>query len=213
MNPPPRDSAEEGLRRAYREVQSAGGPGCPSPDTLTALVLDQDVAPGREALADHIVSCRRCAEDYQLLSRTHAEVSRSGKTSLSRRAILSSAAVVLAGAAGLLILGRRGTDTDAVRGSKSNETVEPARGATLAQAPVRLAWPPDPDARSYRVSLFDSSGELVWKSDPLATPVTEIPAEARGRLKPGAYYWSVAVERPVETARLGPYPFRIGLSR
>src|SRR5437762_670503 len=72
----PRARAEEReLARAYRELQQAGSGGCPDAETLAGLVL-KDVPPEkREALADHVVSCRRCSEDYQILSRTDVEAS------------------------------------------------------------------------------------------------------------------------------------------
>ena len=69
----PDDRDIELWREAYRSLQSHGSPSCPPDDRLIALVLHEHQSAGREQLADHIVSCRRCTDLYQILLRVHRD--------------------------------------------------------------------------------------------------------------------------------------------
>jgi hypothetical protein len=61
-------------RQAYRGLQGPGSPDCPPDDRLITLVLHEPLRAEREHLADHIVSCRRCTDLYQLLLRVHHDL-------------------------------------------------------------------------------------------------------------------------------------------
>jgi hypothetical protein len=202
---------EPALRQSYRELQGEGSSQCPDAETLAALAIGESV-PEKERVADHVVSCRRCAADYQILARTHArskaEVGRSGK--MVRLGI--SAAAVLIAALGGVALWRSYRPLEALRGgaTQTGELASPPAGSTLAAPPAGLRWPSRSGAEGYRVRLFAASGQTLWESDRLATPSADLPEAVRQRLAAGQnYFWTVEVEMPLEKARLGPFSFTI----
>lgn len=70
----PDDLNIESWRQAYRDLQSRGSPSCPPDNHLIALVLHEHPGTEQEQLADHIVSCRRCTDLYQILLRVHRDL-------------------------------------------------------------------------------------------------------------------------------------------
>jgi hypothetical protein len=70
----PKDLDLQSWRQAYRDLQGRGSPSCPPDERLIALVLHEDQSAEREPLADHLVSCRRCTDFYQLLLRVHRDL-------------------------------------------------------------------------------------------------------------------------------------------
>jgi hypothetical protein len=65
MAPEPEGHELEEWRQAYRAVQAAGSPQCPTDARLRALIRDALPAAERTPLADHIVQCRQCTDRYQ----------------------------------------------------------------------------------------------------------------------------------------------------
>lgn len=206
MNEPPRAEPAAALRQAYRELQQAGSGGCPDAETLAGLVL-KDVPPEtREALADHVVSCRRCSEDYQILSRTHSESHR------SRRPFLAwavAAALALFGAGALFVLRSPPVD-ETTRGAAKSEATTPADGITLPAPPEEFRWPAQAAAEGYRVKLFNPSGEGLWESERVKQNRVGLPPLQRSRMSAGqSYFWVVETEMPLEKMRLGPFRFSL----
>lgn len=208
----PRARAEgRELARAYRELQQAGSGGCPDAETLAGLAL-KDVPPEkREALADHVVSCRRCSEDYQILSRTNAEAAPMGRP-LAARIWIAAAVILLAVAGGVFVARRDRGETDATRGagSSTGSLVVPPDGGSLSSVPSEFVWPAQGGADGYRVKLFAPSGDALWESERVKQNRVGLPPLQRSRLSPGqSYFWVVETEMPLEKIRLGPFRFSL----
>ena len=205
------------LSDAYRRVQEPGSPACPTPEILTDLALGTTAGEERARIADHVVSCRRCSEDVQLLLATNREARREPDVPSGRRRWLAvAAAVVLAVlAGGLVVLRQRAGVESADRGTAMQATGElPPNASALADPPALFEWPAAPQAESYRFKLFRDSGDALWESDPVTAPHVEIPPERRASMEGGrSYYWVVEVEGPLEKARLGPFTFRVSESK
>ena len=201
------------LSDAYRRAQEPGSPDCPAPDILTDLALGTMAGEERARIADHVVTCRRCSEDVQILLATNREARRELDAPSGRRRWLAvAAAVVLAVlAGGLLVLRQRAGMESADRGARTQATGEiPPDASALADAPARFEWPAAPQAEGYRFRLFRDSGDALWESDRVTAPHVEIPPERRASMESGrSYYWVVEVEGPLEKARLGPFTFRV----
>lgn len=200
------------LARAYRELQIPGSDQCPDADALAALAVGETPTGEREGLADHVVSCRRCSESYQILTRTHERASRQGSGARSLHLGWIAAAAIALVAAGGLIVFRSARREEALRGS-SRETpvsVAPADGAALANPPAVFRWPPQPHAEGYRVKLFASNGDTLWEEDAGAAHRLEVPEAAKSGLRHGqSYFWTVEVQMPLEKQRLGPFSFTL----
>ena len=211
MNEPPRAEPEAALLQAYRELQQSGSGGCPDAEALVGLVL-KDVPPEeREALADHVVSCRRCSEDYQILSRTHVEASPMRRR-LDPRAWIAAAVILFAVAGGVFVARRDRGESDITRGASSSvgSHVVPPDGGSVPSPPAEFVWPPQPGAEGYRVKLFAPSGDPLWESERVKQNRVGLPPLQRSRLSAGqSYFWVVETEMPLEKTRLGPFRFRL----
>ena len=199
------------LRKAYHALQERGSDGCPPPETLAALATGELAGDERKRIADHVIRCRTCSEAAQILLQTHAEAGSRPDTRsprMIRYAALAAAAVVAVVAVRLLMSPQGGPSVQ--RGPSASAQVEPADGASLSGAPDGFRWPAEPDAESYRVKLFDDTGEPLWQSDPTRETRVALPPSERARLKAGkAYFWNVEVEGRLEKKRLGPFRFRL----
>lgn len=63
------------------------------------------------------------------------------------------------------------------------------RGRTTA--PVRLIWTRVPHAERYRVTVYDSTGGVIWESQTKDTAVQTVGAPLRSRVR---YFWQVEAE-------------------
>ena len=199
------------LRRTYRALQNSGPEGCPPPDALTALAAGDLGGEERRKIADHVVRCRACSDNTQILMQTHAAAAGRQFAAASRLRvvfILAAAAAVAFLAARLLIAPR--TEPSIERGPAAAAQVVPADGTALPGAPDQFAWPAERDAEGYRVKLFDNTGEPLWQSESTRETRMALPPAERARLKPGqSYFWNVEVEGRLEKRRVGPFRFRI----
>ncbi len=74
---------------------------------------------------------------------------------------------------------------------------EPPPLAALRSAPLRLAWPSQPQARQVRVRIYDETMEPLWESEWLPNTAREIalPEEVVERLVPGRRFgWRVFLD-------------------
>lgn len=208
----PRARAEsQELLRAYRELQLAGSGGCPDAETLAGLVLNDVPPEKREALADHVVSCRRCSEDYQVLSRTHARAAPIRRR-LDPRGWIAAAVILFAVAGGVFVARRDRAQTEVTRGAGSSvaSLVVPPDGGSLSSAPTEFVWPAQAGAEGYRVKLFGPSGEALWESERVKQNRVGLPPLQRARLSAGqSYFWVVETEMSLEKTRLGPFRFSL----
>jgi hypothetical protein len=211
MTEPERGPDTADFQKAYHALQEKGSDSCPPPETLAALVTGDLAGEERKRSADHVIRCRACSDATQILLQTDAEAgSRPGVRGrrLIRYAGLAAAAVVAVVAVRLLLPSRPGPSAE--RGPSTSARVEPTDGASLSEAPGGFGWPAEPDAESYRVKLFDDTGEPLWQSDPTRETRVTLPPSERARLKAGkAFFWNVEVEGRLEKKRLGPFRFRL----
>ena len=211
MSPRPREPEDTLLARAYRELQIPGSDQCPDADALAALAVGETPTGEREGLADHVVSCRRCSESYRSGADSRAGVpTRAGARSW-HPGWIAAAAIALVAAGGVIVF-RSARREEALRGSgrETAGSVAPADGAALANPPAVFRWPPQPQAEGYRVKLFASNGDTVWEGDAGAVHRLEVPEAAKSRLRPGqSHFWTVEVQMPLETQRLGPFSFTL----
>lgn len=203
----------ESWRRSWQEGMSAGGAGCPPDETLAALVIGEAENPERAALADHVSSCRRCAQSFRTLLELDREAGRLRRRRIPPTAWAAAAAIaVVALAGGVLWLGPglrapQAVDGGALRAPAA--ALRPAADAVLAEPPESFSWTPQAGATGYRVRLYDESAGLIWESPAVvesSAPLAAPPSLATG----GAYFWTVEVEGPAVRSRLGPFWFRIG---
>ncbi len=214
----PGDPETARLQKAYRELQTPGSAECPKTEDLAGMALGEIAGEPRSHIADHIVACRKCSEDYRILLDTHAEASSrlpGARSRLWRRtALAAGVALALAGTV-LVVRTLRGpleSPEGAVRsaGPRVETSVAPQSGATLSTGPAEFAWPAQKDAEAYRLKLFTSSGDTLWESQPLRQPTAELPLDRRSLLKTGrSYFWVVEVEMPLGKERLGPFSFTL----
>ena len=201
----------DSLRDAFRGLQTEGSPSCPPDEELVSLVLGEVSRERRDALADHVVSCRRCADGVRILYETHREASGARHGAPARRWLSVAAAAAVLAIVGVLIARGPGRVPSAERGTVApGSTVVPYDGAVLPEPPSRLQWPARSGAETYRARLYRDSGELVWDSGTVASASAELPADARDRVGTGAYYWVVETAGSLGRERSGPFSFRVG---
>ncbi|MEM1181078.1 MAG: hypothetical protein AAGM22_22240 [Acidobacteriota bacterium] len=229
----------EDFKRAYREATRRDDrASCPSPEELVALVDGTLPPERREAVLDHLAVDSDSALEVRLLmeakaffeqkadSETDPAASPSApapsapipmratprrRESEPRRRVaqwVALAATVLL-AVGLGVTLQTPDETPVVR-SASAAQVLPVEGAVLKAPPTRLEWEAVTGAESYGVTLFNSSGAVLWRSDPVDGPSSELPAEVVAELSPGDYLWTVKVQGATSRRELGPHAFTVG---
>jgi len=194
-------------QKTWRGLQTPAGPDCPGDETLADLVAGRLEPVRRDALGDHIVGCRPCAPLVQDLMRVHA-IAAPGAAKSRRPAVLLG----LLAAAAVLVLavvlprqwnGSPGGPAPSLRGeSRRGETISPANGAVLHEAPALLSWSVEDAAPGLRTraALYDAELTLLWESGWSGEPSAEIPAEVRARLaSPGTYFWRVYTSAGAQT--------------
>jgi hypothetical protein len=208
------DSELEGWREVYRGSLPDLTAECPGDETLAELAVGEIDDARRREIADHVVCCPRCAEDFRLL----LELQREAPMPVASRRwpvwawVAAAAVVVLALWIAPSRVGDPGrpqtTPTDRARGV--TQAVEPADRAELPAPPELLRWPAEAGATGYRVRLHAASADPIWESERFESPEAPLPAEIRTRFEAGrAYFWTVEVEGPAATRKLGPYWFRM----
>jgi hypothetical protein len=200
-------------REAYRTGLEPTPRGCPGEEALADLVTGEIAEVTRARVADHLVRCARCADDYRTLSTLHREAARpaSGRRwwipALAAAAALAAVALLLPWAPGERG-GAEGARPSPLRGRPA-VAVEPRDGAVLDAIPSRLTWSAQLAATGYVVRLYDASGARLWSASSTA-PTIDLPDALPGT--PGAageYYWTVEVQGTVVISKLGPYWFEV----
>ena len=220
MSEPLSDSRLEELRASYRQTMTAGSESCPGDEALAALAVGE--RDGESAgLADHVVTCRRCAERYRTLRELHRAADRRATPEARRRrrplrAVFAVAAmlVVALGLYRFLALPSQepspGGTEDPLRASAAGIEVTPADGAALEAPPRSLSWSAQIGAGTYRVLLFDAAAEPLWESEPLDRPRVDLPEPAVEQLRGGgSYFWVVRRSGFAKRRELGPFWFEV----
>ena len=217
------DEQLAGWRAAYRQTMAGGSEACPEDETLAAVAAGEEGGEARQHTADHIVSCRRCADRYRTLRELHLEAQGRLGTVPQRSASWQLYGGLAAAALVFLALGITrflpqvmGTSpgVSPVRGGQHSsvavEGLSPVDGAVLERPPAELRWPEQTGASGYRVRLFDALAVPLWASDSRDDARIEIPATVAERLEPGsAYFWVVRVLGRSERRELGPFWFEV----
>ena len=169
---------------------------CPSPETIQALVRREGDETARLATLDHVMSCRDCRAELDLLRTVEEAGVRAGAVAAPpRRRWMMPAAL----AATLLVavgLGRavlRPAD-DTVRSGDAARVELVAPGAQVtAGSPVSFAWRPVDGASRYRLEVLNESGDLAIEAE---THDTSLVSDSAARLAPGQYQWWVIALSP-----------------
>jgi len=153
--------------------------------------LDGVLPPGERTRVDqHLAECHECRAELIAASRVL-------RTKPGRRRWFIPTTIAAAAAAAVLVLWRSGTDDTfppQYREPAVSTTPAPIglapRGVTAA--PVRLIWTRVPHAERYRLTVFDSTGAVLWESQ---TTDTSIAVPRSVQLRPRApYFWQVEAQ-------------------
>ncbi|MEO7986724.1 MAG: hypothetical protein ABI766_09345 [Gemmatimonadales bacterium] len=206
---------EERLREAYIAAVEGGAvrPSAahPSPEALASLARREGPEAARLATLDHVMSCRECRAEFDLLRAVEGADAKLGAArSTGRRAWFVPAAL----AASLLVaigLGRMATrpgDDDITRGGETGAISLLRPGAeAIAGDSLTFAWTPAPGARKYSLEVLDAGGRVVLMAETSDTMAT--PAVATG-LPSGDYKWWVrATTSDAQSVRSAVRPLRL----
>jgi hypothetical protein len=199
---------EEDLRRLFTE-SPAGRPDrrdrCPSPEVLAEAASGSFGAMPREALADHLVACADCAEEYRL--RGAADAAGEEAPGPRRRPRLvplrpgwawAAAAAVLLAVVAVPLLRTPGTGPANVRTSHALEirSVVPEDQA-LPRAQCVLRWTAGPPGTRYAVTVATADLTTLHTASGLGEPALKVPAEKLSAVASGGrVLWTVEAELP-----------------
>ena len=183
------------LREAYdqvmREREPADRAACPAPEALLAVVERTSPEEARLRVLDHVMGCRACRGELDLLRATIAAVrTTAGSTRWwSRPAVRYGAlAASLLLAAGIGIRGRLADEDVAptMRGEQPFALHEARRTGTGTTV---LSWRPASGATHYELTVLDAAGEAVVQMRVPDTTFVLADSLARGG---GEMVWSVS---------------------
>jgi hypothetical protein len=184
--------SDDHLRELHAETMdlstSRGEDACPSLEDLSALVEGAIPESERLRLADHIMACRACQREFELL--------RSLKTAAPKRQrrvghlALAASVILIAGSAGLwTTLTRNGPQGPLYRSGVPQLTlVSPSDGEQVV-LPSLLTWHELPGAVSYEIEILDPTGALVFSAAALDTTYALSPG---AHVVGGQYTWHVS---------------------
>ena len=176
----------------------------------------------RARLADHLAGCSDCSELLQDLrslegwaervAEAHAPARSRSATPSRVRWLVAASIAVLAVAAVVWNVSRPGatgvgTGEDIVRGAPAD--VSPPNATELTAPPELFRWRAELGASGYRVTLYRSSGEEVWKSDWLTEPTATAPGPDAALWEDGGYLWVVSIRGNAARTKQGPFDFRL----
>jgi hypothetical protein len=195
---------EAQLKEAYQKHlvrPGAGRASCPSPEAMQALVRREGDETARLATLDHVMQCRDCRSELDLLRTVEEAGVRAGAASVPsrRRWVLPAAlAATLLVAVGLGRAALRSSD-DTVRSGDAARVELVAPGAQVtAGMPVSFAWRPVEGASRYRLEVLDQAGDLAIEAE---THDTALTSDSAARLAPGNYQWWVIALSPAPGPR------------
>lgn len=186
--------SEERLRDAYRGLIREPGPardGCPSGESLDALVLRQGPEQERLATMDHVASCAACRRELDLLRAVEHTAPR---TMPIARPLALAATVVLAIAAGLTWQATR-PSTDPLRGTApAVQLVAPADGQVGPDVgSVEFVWRSVDGAAGYTVEVVDAEDRVTVRQEVADTTLMLAREALSGG---GALRWRVRAHLP-----------------
>jgi hypothetical protein len=184
----------------------------PDADELSAYVDGSLGEADRERVEAHLASCDDCRKDV-------VEVVRLFQFQPRRRVWYVAAGLAAAALAGLLLFAPasnesgpagpvlRGPTMDVPAGTSAVQIVQPGEGATLAADDVRFTWRAAAPGASYRVTVTDQNGDVVWSASTADTAASLPPDSVLSREQ--AYFWYVDALMPDGTSTSsGVHEFR-----
>ncbi len=206
---------EDRLRNAYGAAlgrgMAGGGPRHVSPEAISALARREGSEPERLATLDHVMSCRECRAEFDLLRSIEQAGAQSGATrSTARRTWFVPAAlaatVLLAVGVGRMVTSSR--EHDLTRGTETGAftLLRPGAEASAGDS-LTFVWSAAPAARGYTLEVLDAAGEVVASAE--TTDTTATPGAAAA-LPPGNYQWWVrATTMDARTLRSAIRPLKL----
>ena len=194
------------LREAFRSGLDADrSPECPDSEDLAELAVGTLSGGQRAAVADHLLRCAPCLRDYQLLRRLHLEAEPAPKP--ARRPVMMALAASVVAAISLSLVLSTGLVIDEPRPPgtyrSTVESVVPADGAVVDEAPSELRWSTGVAAATVR--LYDEAALVIFEVE-AQDGIIVLPPAIRADLDVGAsYFWTVERNDSLD----GPYWFRI----
>lgn len=188
---------DDELRLAWREGGRRAPGDCPSAEQIVAAAQGAATAEAVRRVAEHLVGCGACSEDWRVAVAAGAEqVVTSRQSSLVSRH-LWAATGGLALAAALLLSLRSEPTADPLRGDAPaiQSLVEP--GVALPRSAFVLRWGGGEPGATYTVHVAGPGLEPLHDAGPMAAASYTVPAAVLDPLPPGAsVYWQVeAVDR------------------
>jgi hypothetical protein len=218
------DNAElQALYRTGTSRRAGRDPGCPSSEDLLDVLTGRATSRERQALADHLMRCSDCAEEYRIAADLKpwaaaasdelapAVEPRRWLDAFSwRHAAVATAALVLT-VSGIALWQTMFPTPSPDRGPASATlSVEPLDRAVLPSPPDFLVWSPVPGADSYQAIVYDFESTPLWESPSIADPRVRLPEAIRGALLPGRpYYWRVIVSSGIDRRASDLFQFTV----
>jgi hypothetical protein len=197
-------TSDREIKQAYQRTLATHGQetrdNCVSPEAILSLVEGSEGEEARLHTLDHVMACRHCREDFELLrglarSRPVEERSKKRWGISSPQRLAWAASLVIALGAGSLWWGSQGSGPEGVMRGDGTELrlVSPAAGGTLDEG-MTFAWNSLPQAFSYEMEVIDADGEVVFR---FSTPDTVVVAEGLSSavLAEGLSWWVTARTR------------------
>lgn len=191
------------LQELYQRALDARGErvraGCPTPEMLRALVAREGAESTRLATLDHVMACRECQREFELLRAIAAAAPPAPRWRVSAPLALAASLllVVAASVVGIRALSRPGDDVMRGGGAEGVSLITPA-----SETPRVLRWHRVPGAISYRVEVLTDSGALLsgaTTTDTSAAIPDSVPLPEGAR-----YLWWVRAHRADGTELRSP---------
>ncbi len=184
----------------------------PEADELSAYLEGSLEETDRTRVEAHLAGCDDCRADV-------VEVWRLFQPQPRRRVWYVAAGLAAAGLAGILLFAPslnestpagpvlRGPTTDLPAAASAVQIVQPREGATLAADDVRFTWRAAAPGASYRVTVTDQTGDVVWSASTADTAASLPPDSVLSREQ--TYFWYVDALMPDGTSTTsGVHEFR-----
>jgi hypothetical protein len=206
---------EDRLRKAYGAALerglAGGGARHVTPEAMSALARREGPESERLATLDHVMSCKECRAEFDLLRSVEQAGAQLGVTrSATRRTWFVPAAlaasVLIAAGIGRMVMGSG--DDDLTRGSETGAValLRPGTEAVAGDS-LTFVWSAVPSARGYALEILDAGGAVVASAQ--TTDTTAAPG-ATAALPPGNYQWWVrATTLDARTLRSAIRPLKL----
>ncbi|MBD3412966.1 MAG: hypothetical protein GF421_00850 [Candidatus Aminicenantes bacterium] len=200
------------IYRAYlKEKNSWFRKNCPSEDALVRLLRSESVLSGKKSLLNHIQECPFCIKEIQMIIpilreekefiekiRALSKNKNSGKTQklfflpfrVSRKLVSLSAATLILMVAIFVAFFQmfhdfryRGTDNTAI------EITAPRKKILIYENDIEFKWTRVPEAKFYKLVIFDNSLYPVWESDKLSDNTVKLAPEVMKKMKDKSTYF------------------------